>query len=202
MIDTWDIYYAILSSRKHDSELFKEWKSKLDVDRLINDLKLILSKDRPPTYHLQGEDKEFRDQWHTAECHLKGFLLAGVGNALERFDKPKRPLVNKPKWFEEKSSKVRAGRAVEHLRSEVLEEGHDVGKYVLVMHGYFHELLLSGGKVDPETQKIMILDGLPDSFNEVRDEILFSDKTFSILELYNKLVNAQTEMRKRGGLLR
>ena len=48
----------------------------------------------------------------------------------------------------------------------------------------------------------MILDGLPDSFNEVRDEILFSDKTFSILELYNKLVNAQTEMRKRGGLLR
>ncbi|XP_047952311.1 uncharacterized protein LOC125197834 [Salvia hispanica] len=150
MIDTWDIYYAILSSRKHDSELFKEWKSKLDVDRLINDLRLILSKDRPPTYHLQGEDKEFRDQWHTAECHLKGFLLAGVGNALERFDKPKRPLVNKPKWFEEKSSKVRAGRAVEHLRSEVLEEGHDVGKYVLVMHGYFHELLLSGGKL---TQK-------------------------------------------------
>ena len=48
----------------------------------------------------------------------------------------------------------------------------------------------------------MILDGLPDSFNEVRDEILFSDKTFSILELYNKLVSAQTEMRKRGGLLR
>ncbi|XP_047953234.1 uncharacterized protein LOC125199147 [Salvia hispanica] len=202
MIDTWDIYYAILSSRKHDSELFKEWKSKLDVDRLINDLKLILSKDRPPTYHLQGEDKEFRDQWHTAECHLKGFLLASVGNALERFDKPNRPLVNKPTWFEEKSSKIRAGIAVKHLRHDVFEEGQDVGVYALVMLGYFNKLHLSGGKVDPETQQIMILDGLPDSFNEVRNEILFSDKKFSFLELYNKLVIAQTKMKRRGGLSR
>ena len=71
--------WLTLSSRKRDSELFKEWKSKLDVDRLINDLRVILSKNRPPTYHLQGEDKEFRDHWHTAECHLKGFVLAGVG---------------------------------------------------------------------------------------------------------------------------
>ena len=48
----------------------------------------------------------------------------------------------------------------------------------------------------------MILDGLPDSFNEVRNEILFSDKRFSFLELYNKLVIVQTKMNRRGGFLR
>ncbi|XP_042059081.1 uncharacterized protein LOC121803488 [Salvia splendens] len=152
MIDAWDIYYAILSSRKHDSELFKGWKSKLDVDLLIKDLKLVLIKDRPSTFHLQGDDKDSHARWHTADCHLKGFLLAAIGNALERFDEPNRPLINKPKWFEEVSSKARVGLAVKHLRSDVLEEGQNVGKYALVMLGYFDELHLLGGKVDPETR--------------------------------------------------
>ena len=77
----WNIYSVILKSKEYDSNVYVEWKNRLDTHWLGGDMKLILTKDHRCAFHSSDKDREAYDRWNAASSHVKQLMLALVGNA-------------------------------------------------------------------------------------------------------------------------
>ena len=68
--------------------------------------------------------------------------------------------------------------------------------YVVEMMDDFDRLETLGGKISPETQQFIILDGLTKNYEAVKNEKLYTYWPTSLLVLLSKLIDAQIKMRK------
>ena len=196
---TWEVYSAILKSKERDSDSYLDWKRRLDIDQLASDLRLVLTKDRPSAYYISDKENDACDRWDTASGHVKKFLLASVGNALGKVDKPDRSLIEEPKWFDEMSTKCLMRSMVNILRRTFLKENQNINDYVVEMIDGFDRLEVLGGKIGPKIQQLMILDGLPKSYEKVKKEIMDKLWPTSLLLLSSKLIEVQVQIRKMEG---
>ena len=86
------------------------------------------------------------------------------------------------------------------LMNSKMSEGSSVRDHCLKIISYLNELEILGATVDRETQVDMLLETLPDSFNQFKLNYNMNKMTLSLPELMKKLQAAEGILRAKGSI--
>ena len=78
-----------------------------------------------------------------------------------------------------------------NLLNTKIAEGTPVREHALKMIGFLNELEILGAEIDADSQIDIILQSLPDSFNQFRLNYLMNKKNYTLSELMNELQAAE-----------
>ncbi|XP_059650724.1 uncharacterized protein LOC132296550 [Cornus florida] len=145
------------------------------------------------------ELKEMYEKWQKADEMAKCYILASMSNVLQHqhqsFVTTRDILLNLKEMFGEQSRAARQV-AMKQIMNARLPEGTPVGEHLLKIISYFNELEVLGADIDGETQVDIILQSLPELFNQFKLNYSMNSMAYSLSELMNALQAAEDPFSK------
>ncbi|XP_059629824.1 uncharacterized protein LOC132272744 [Cornus florida] len=167
--------------------------------------KFVLTQECPP---MLGPDdsqqlKEMYEKWQKADEMAKCYILASTSNGLQHqhqsFVTTRDILLNLKEMFG-KQSRAAQQVAMKQIMNARMPEGTPVGEHLLKMISYFNELEVLGANIDGETQVDIILQSLPESFNQFKLNYSMNSMAYSLSKLMNALQAAEGIFKGQGSV--
>ncbi|XP_059627761.1 uncharacterized protein LOC132270605 [Cornus florida] len=149
------------------------------------------------------EIKEMYEKWQKADEMAKCYILAIMSNVLQQqhqsFVAARDILLNLKEMFGEQS-RVARQVAMKQIMNARMPEGTPVGDHLLKMISVLNELEILGADIDGETQVDIILQSLPESFNQFKLNYSMNGMAYSLSELMNALKAAKEIFKGQGSV--
>ncbi|KAH0764750.1 hypothetical protein KY285_000621 [Solanum tuberosum] len=141
------------------------------------------------------EEVQAYDKWVKADEMARCYILASMANVLQHQHQSMTSaydmLASLKEMFGEQNRAAKQ-TAMEALLTTTRAEGSYVREHVLKLMNYLNELEILGAEIDKESQVEMILQTLPDSFQQFRLNYNMNKMDMSLAKLLNELQAAET----------
>ncbi|XP_059645969.1 uncharacterized protein LOC132289458 [Cornus florida] len=196
---------AILKDNKLTGSNFVNWKINLHIVLTAHEYKFVFTQECPPMPSPDDDQelKEMYEKWQKADEIAKCYILASMSNVLQHqhqsFVTAHDILLNLKEIFGEQSRAAQQV-AMKQIMNAHMPEGTPVGEYLLKMISYFSELEVLEADIDGETQVDIILQSLPESFNQFKLNYSMNSMAYSLSELMNALQAAEGIFKGQGSV--
>ncbi|XP_074570565.1 uncharacterized protein LOC141827231 [Curcuma longa] len=146
-----------LLNEKLASENFIKWKSNINIALVCENLKFVLTEECPsePPLNAARSVREIYDKWVAANNKAKGYMLAGMSDALrlkhEHVENAYQIMDSLQAMFGQQSSQSKH-EAIKNAMNATMKKGQSVGAHILNMVNYFTEVATHGATIDDGTQ--------------------------------------------------
>ncbi|WP_163813176.1 hypothetical protein, partial [Pseudodesulfovibrio sp. JC047] len=170
--DSFSPLMSILRENKLTGPNYVDWKRNLDIVLTAEEYKYVLIENCPEIDTNSTEDQlEAERKWKKANSMAKCYMLASMSNVLqtqhEHMDTAYEIMMSLSEMFADKSRPARQA-AIRTIMNTRMAEGTPVRDHMLKMMDCFNVAEILGAEIDGESQTDMILETLPDSFNQFK----------------------------------
>ncbi|XP_057487760.1 uncharacterized protein LOC130773829 [Actinidia eriantha] len=196
MSSTFNPLAIILSQNKLTGPNYIERNRNLDIVLTSEGYKFVLIQ---PCLDLPGasappEELAVCERWNKANEMTKCYILASIDGVLQQQHLPmltaRDMMLNLKEMFGEEGRFARQD-VMRNLLNTNMAEGTLVREYSLKMIDFLNELEILGAEIDVDSQINIILQSLPDSFNQFRLNYLMNKNHYTLSELMNELQAAE-----------
>ena len=192
---------SILKDNKLTGPNFITWKRNLDIVLTSDDYKFVLTEPCPPIPSKDDSemDHSYYELWKKADRMATCYMLASMSDVLQSQHQSMGSaadiMLNLTEMF---GGQSRAARqvAMKALMNTNMAEGTPVRDHVLKMIGHLNELEILGAEIDGETQIDILLQSLPNSFNQFRLNYTMNKLNYTLAELLKELQAAEGVIKK------
>ncbi|KAH0781727.1 hypothetical protein KY290_001325 [Solanum tuberosum] len=192
---------SILNQNKLEGPNYVDWKRNLDIVITSEGYKFVLVEECPiksadPT----DEEVQAYDKWVKADEMARCYILASMENVLQyqhqsitfAYDM----LASLKEMFGEQNRAAKQ-TAMKSLLTTKMAEGSSVREHVLKLMNYLNELEILGAEINKESQVEMILQTLPDSFQQFLLNYNMNKTDMSSAKLLNEMQAAKTIIKQQ-----
>ncbi|KAH0657751.1 hypothetical protein KY289_026499 [Solanum tuberosum] len=192
---------SILNQNKLEGPNYVDWKRNLDIVLTSEGYKFVLVEECPiksadPT----DEEVQAYDKWVKADEMARCYILASMANVLQHQHQSMTSaydmLASLKEMFGEQNRAAKQ-TAMKALLTTKMAEGSSVREHVLKLMNYLNELEILGAEIDKESQVEMILQTLPDSFQQFGLNYNMNKMDMSLAKLLNELQAAETIIKQQ-----
>nr|XP_016502796.1 PREDICTED: uncharacterized protein LOC107820943 [Nicotiana tabacum] len=188
---------AILTQNKLEGPNYVDWKRNLDIVLIAEEYKFVLDEvcpEKPGDDATDDEQKAYQKCIKVDEM-ARCYILASMSNVLQHHHQSMESaydiLENLKEMFGDQNRAAKQ-TAMKALVNTKMIEGSSVRDHVLKMMSLLNELEVLGANIDKDTQVEMILQTLPDSFQQFRLNYNMNKMDLSLAKLLNELQSAET----------
>jgi hypothetical protein len=195
-------FSTILNQNKLTGPNYVDWKRNMDIVLTAEGHKYVLAEACPdvPAEDASEDDKQRFNRWRKSDEMAKCYILASVANViqhqLQEIDHASAMMTILREMFGEQSRAAKAD-TMRSLLSTKMAEGTPVREHCLSMIAMLNTLEVLGAEIDGESQVDMILQSLPSSFNQFRLNVSMSKKDYTLAELMNELIAAESILKNK-----
>ena len=196
MSPTFNPLAIILSQNKLTGPNYVEWNRNLDIVLTAEGYKFVLTQSCPdlPGASAPPEELAAYERWTKANEMTRCYILASIDGVLQQQHLPmptaRDIMLNLKEMFGEQGRSARQD-VMRNLLNTKMAEGTPVREHTLKMIGFLNELEILGAEIDADSQIDIILQSLPDSFNQFRLNYLMNKNHYTLSELMNELQAAE-----------
>ncbi|XP_019262041.1 PREDICTED: uncharacterized protein LOC109239900 [Nicotiana attenuata] len=164
---------TILTQNKLEGSNYVDWKRNLNIVLIAEEYKFVLDEVCPekPGDDATDDGQKAYQKWVKADEMVRCYILASMSNVLQRQHQSMESaydiLENLKEIFGDQNCAAKQ-TAMKALLNTKMVEGSSVRDHVLKMMSLLNELEVLGANIDKDTQVEMILQTLPDSFQQFR----------------------------------
>ena len=193
--DSFSPLMSILRENKLTGPNYVDWKRNLDIVLTAEEYKYVLTEICPEIDENSSESQlEAERKWKKANNMAKCYMLASMSNVLqtqhENMDTAYDIMLSLSEMFADKSRPARQA-AIRTIMNTRMAEGTPVREHRLRMIECFNTAEILGAEIDAESQIDMILETLPESFNQFKLHFNMSKMDMTLSELMKKLQVAE-----------
>ncbi|KAH0658290.1 hypothetical protein KY285_026837 [Solanum tuberosum] len=165
---------SILNQNKLDGPNYVDWKRNLDIVLTFEGYKVVMVEECP-IKSADPTDEEFQayDKWVKADEMARCYIIASMANVLQHQHQSMTPAY------------------------DMLASLQEMFEHVLKLMSYLNELEILGAEIVKESQVEMILQTLPDSFQQFRLNYNMNKMDMSLVKLLNELQAAETIIKQQ-----
>jgi hypothetical protein len=195
-------FSTILNQNKLTGPNYVDWKRNMDIVLTAEGHKYVLAEACPdvPAEDASEDDKQRFNRWRKSDEMAKCYILASVANViqhqLQEINHASAMMTILKEMFGEQSRAAKAD-TMRSLLSTKMAEGTPVREHCLSMIAMLNTLEVLGAEIDGESQVDMILQSLPSSFNQFRLNVSMSKKDYTLAELMNELIAAESILKNK-----
>lgn len=184
---------TILNQNKLTGPNYVDWKRNLDIVLTAEGHKFVLTQPCPefPAPDASQEDNQRYDRWNKSNEMAKCYILASLSNVLQHqmqaMSLASDIMFNLKEMFGDQGRVARQD-TMRSLLNAKMTEGTQVRDHCLKMIACLNELKVLGAEIDTESQVDMILQSLPESFNQLKLNVSMNKKSYTLFELMNEIV--------------
>ena len=192
---------TILGQNKLEGSNYVDWRRNLDIVLTAEEYKFVLHEECPlkPNDQSSDEDKLAYQKWRKADEMARCYIMASMSNVLQHQHQAMLSafeiLENLKQMFGDQGRSAKQ-TAMRTLMNTKMVEGTPVRDHVLKMIGLLNELEVLGAEIDNDSQVEMILQSLPDSFQQFCLNYNMNKMSLSLAQLLNELQAAETLVKK------
>jgi hypothetical protein len=192
----------ILNQNKLTGPNYLDWKRNLDIVLIAEGHKFVLTQPCPevPPLDASQEDKQRYDRWNKSNEMAKCYILASLSNVLQHqmqtMSLASDIMLNLKEMFGDQGRAARQDM-MRSLLNNRMTEGTQSRDHCLKMIACLNELKVLGAEIDAESQVDMILQSLPDSFNQFKLDVSMNKKSYTLSELMNEIVAGEGIMKDK-----
>ena len=187
---------TILNQNKLEGPNYVDWKRNLDIVLTAEGFKFVLVEECPirsadPT---DDETKAY-DKWVKADEMARCYILASMANVLQHQHQSMTSAYDMLESLKEmfgEQNRAAKQTAMKALLTTKMAEGSSVREHILKMMSLLNELEILGAVIDKESQVEMVLQTLPDSFQQFRLNYNMNKMDLSLAKLLNELQAAES----------
>src|SRR5579862_6779626 len=199
--DSFSPLMSILRENKLTGPNYVDWKRNLDIVLTAEEYKYVLIENCPDIDANSTEDQlEAERKWKKANSMAKCYMLASMSNVLqtqhEHMDTAYDIMMSLSEMFADKSRPARQA-AIRTIMNTRMAVGTPVRDHMLKMMDCFNEAEILGAEIDAQSQTDMILETLPDSFNQFKLNFNMSKMDMTLSELMKELQAAEAIMKPK-----
>ena len=183
---------AILNQNKLNGQNYVDWKRNLDIVLTAEEYKFVLTTKKPdePNPDASQEEKDKFAKWVKANDMAKCYILASVSNVVQHQHLPMAlasDIMLSLKEMFGSQGRLARQRAMRDFLREEMREGTSVQEHLLKMFEHLNVLEILGAEIDCESQVDMILESLPESYDQFKLNYVLNHKDYTLSELMNAL---------------
>ncbi|KAH0661120.1 hypothetical protein KY284_026051 [Solanum tuberosum] len=192
---------TILGQNKLEGSNYVDWRRNLEIVLTAEEYKFVLHEECPlkPNEQSSDEDKLAYQKWRKADEMAQCYIMASMSNVLQHQHQAMLSafeiLENLKQMFGDQGRSAKQ-TAMRTLMNTKMVEGTPVRDHVLKMIGLLNELEVLGAGIDNDSQVEMILQSLPDSFQQFCLNYNMNKMSLSLAQLLNELQAAETLVKK------
>nr|XP_048334867.1 uncharacterized protein LOC125423763 [Ziziphus jujuba var. spinosa] len=190
----------ILSQKPIDGNDYEKWKSDHCIIFEFKRIKYVVTtpKSQEPTTAASQEIKMRYENWQWANTTVRCYILPGIASYLQwqitNLEDASEMIKILNRMFA-KSSSIARQAAIKALMYYRITGG-SVRDHYLMMMGYFSRAKVIGAKLDEDVQIDMILESLPNSFNQFKLNYNMHNIKLSPIDLIHQLESAEKTLVK------
>lgn len=187
---------SILNQNKLEGPNFVGWKRNLDIVLTAEGFKFVLVEECPikPADPTDDEIKAY-DKWVKADEMARCYILASMANVLQHQHQSMTSACDMLESLKEmfgEQNRVAKQTAMKAFLTTKMVEGSSVREHILMMMSLLNDLEILGAVIDKESQVEMVLQTLPDSFEQFRLNYNMNKMDLSLAKLLNELKAAES----------
>ncbi len=192
---------TILSSNKLTGENYVDWKRNLDIVLTIDKHKYVLTTPCPfePSADSTQEEKDAFTAWIRSDEVAKCYILASISNVLQQqhrnMETAADMIANITEMFGDQGRQARQA-AVRNFMNCRMKAGTPVRDHMMLIIGHLNEMEIMGAEIDGETQVDMILETLPEMFDNFKLNYSMNKLSYTLSELMKELQTAEALLLK------
>lgn len=187
---------SILNHNKLIGSNYVDWRRNLDIVLTAEGYKYVLTTPCPetPGSDAQPSEVELYQKWVKADEMARCYMLASMTNILQHqhqsFGSAYDIIMNLKEMFGDQGRSARQ-KAMWTLMNTRMTEGTPVREHVLKMIDCLNTLEVLGAEIDGESQVDIVLESLPDSFNQFKLNYSMNKLTYTLAGLMSSLQTAE-----------
>jgi len=197
----------ILSTNKLVGENYVDWKRNLDIVLTVDKHKHVLTTPCPlePNDDSTQEERDAYTAWMRSDEIARCYILASISNVLQQQHRNMLTAADMIYSISEMfGSQGRQAKqaAVRNFMNCRMKSGTPVRDHMLLIISHLNEMELMGAEIDGETQVDMILETLPEMFDNFKLNYSMNKLSYSLPELMKELQTVKTLLlkgKKRNG---
>ena len=192
---------TILSTNKLTGENFVDWKRNLDIVLTVEKHKYVLTTPCPPEPNDDStqEEKDAYSAWSRSDEVAKCYILASISNVLQQQHRNMETaadiITNIQEMFGDQGRQAKQ-MAVRNFMNCRMKAGTPVRDHMILIISHLNEMEIMGAEIDGETQVDMILETLPEMFDNFKLNYSMNKLSYTLPELMKELQTAETLLLK------
>ncbi|XP_075095296.1 uncharacterized protein LOC142173574 [Nicotiana tabacum] len=183
---------SILNQNKLEALNYVDWKRNLDIVLTAEGYKFVIIEECPekPNEDVIDDQVKAYNKWVKADEMARCYILASMENDLQHQHQSKRSAYNVLESLKEmfgEQNRAAKQTAMKALLNTKMAEGSSIRDHVLKMMGLLNELEVLGVVIGKESQVEMVMQTLPDSFQQFRLNYNMNKMNLSLAKLLNEL---------------
>ncbi|XP_075103506.1 uncharacterized protein LOC142178077 [Nicotiana tabacum] len=193
---------AILTQNKLEGSNYVDWKRNLDIVLIAEEYKFVLDEVCPkkPGDDATDDEQKAYQKWVKTDEMARCYILVSMSNILQHQHQSMESaydiLENLKEVFGDQNRAAKQ-TAMKALLNTKMVEGSSVRGRVLKMMSLLNELEVLGANIDKDTQVKMIVQTLPDNFQQFRLNYNMNKIDLSLVKLLNELQSAETIIKQQ-----
>ena len=192
---------SILNQNKLEGPNYVDLKRNLDIVLTAEGFKFVLTEECPekPENATEDEIKAY-DKLVKADKMSRCYILASMANVLQHQHQSMVSAYDMLESLKEmfgEQNRAAKQTAMKTLLTTRMVEGSSVREHILKMISLLNELEILGANIDKESQVEMVLQTLPDSFQQFRLNYNMNKMDLSLAKLLNELQAAETIIKQQ-----
>ncbi|XP_070036266.1 uncharacterized protein [Nicotiana tomentosiformis] len=185
-------FTSILNQNKLEGSNYVDWKMNLDIVLTAEGYKFVITEEcsEKPDEDVTNNHVKAYDKWVEGDEMVRCYILASMANVLQHQHQSMGSAYDMLKSLKEMFGEQNCAAkqtAMEALLNTKIAEGSSVRDHVLKMMGLLNELEVLGDMIDKESQVEMVLQTLPDSFQQFRLNYNMNKMDLLLEKLLNEL---------------
>nr|XP_009620696.1 uncharacterized protein LOC104112466 [Nicotiana tomentosiformis] len=167
-----------------------------------NGNKFVITEECPEKPDEEATDNQVKayDKWVKADEMVRCYILAFMANVLQHQHQSMGSAYDMLKSHKEMfcmKNRTAKQTTVKALLNTKMDEGSSVKDHVLKIMGLLNELEVLGAVIDTESQVDMVLQTLPDSFQQFRLNYNMNKMDLSLAKLLNEMQAAESIIKQQ-----
>ncbi|XP_016507741.1 uncharacterized protein LOC107825399 [Nicotiana tabacum] len=192
---------SILNQNKLEGPKYVDWKKNLDIVLTAEGYKFVITDECPrkPKNATDDQVKAY-DKWVKVDEMARCYILASMANVLQHQHQSMRSAYDMLKSLKEifgEQNHAAKQTAMKVLLNTKMAEGSSVRDHVLKMMSLLNELEVLGAMIDKESQVEMVLQTLPDSFQQFCLNYNMNKMDLLVAKLLNELQTAESIIKQQ-----
>ena len=164
----------------------------LDIVLTADGYKYVLTDPKPhePGPDSSAEDKEKFEKWVKANDMAKCYILASVSNVIQhqhQFYTVASDILFSIKEMFGSQGRLERQKAMQEFLRTKMTVGTSVQEHLLKMFDHLNALEILGAEIDAESQVDMILESLPESYDQFKLDYVLNHKDYTLSSLLTAL---------------
>ncbi|KAA0054432.1 gag/pol protein [Cucumis melo var. makuwa] len=193
----------MLAADKLNGNNYASWKNTINTVLIIDDLRFVLVEECPqvPAANATRTVREPYERWAKANKKARAYILASLSEVLakkhESMLTAREIMDSLQEMFSQASYQIKHD-ALKYIYNARMNEGASVREHVLNMMVHFNVVEMNGAVIDEASQVSFILESLPESFLQFRNNAVMNKIAYTLTILLNELQTFESLMKIKG----